>query len=145
MSATIQANKHSYLKLMRAFAESRIDGKTFQSEFFEMRNRNLNEDEATAKSWPERYDIKIQEDYGRGNISSDEFRQKWHNLWNYQPSKWLDVFDRLFRDVDRFEPNEAIYEESKKEPDRYDATYYITEDNLRERVIAYMREVESAE
>ena len=141
MSSTIQANKNQYVDLMRQFINSTIDGRTFQRNFFDMRYRDVEQDDEKKKQWPKRYDVELMESRARGEMSEEEFSKRWHELLGYEQTKWLDIFDRLFRDIDRFEPNEAIYEESKKDPDSFNTTYYITEEDLRKRVLEFLQEI----
>ena len=143
MSAIVEANKQEYLTLMKRFLNSEIDGKTFQVMFLGMWRRDRDESYSKAESWPKRYDIDLMETRLRGEMTGEEFSKRWRDLWGYEPTRWLEIQDRLFRDVDRFEPDKSAYEASKQDPDPYNAAYYITEEELREKVKEYLSELRS--
>jgi hypothetical protein len=127
---------------MQDFVTSRIDGRMFQERFLDLRRVDLQQDDESKTKWPERYDTHLIESRLRGDLSSEEFSKKWHELLGYKETKWIDVYERLFSDVDRFEADPTIYTESKKDPDPHNAGYYITEEELREKVKGYLRELE---
>jgi hypothetical protein len=142
MSAIVEANKQEYLKLMKLFLKSEIDGRSFQSMFLEMWRRDRDESYSKVKSWSRRYDRDLMERRLRGEITGEEFSKRWHDLWGYEPTRWLEIQDRLFRDVDRFEPDKTVYKTPKQDPDPYNAAYYITEEELREKVKEYLSDLD---
>lgn len=142
MSANIEANKAEYLTLMKRFLKGDIDGKSFQKTFLDMWRSDRDASYARAEKWPKRYDIELLDARLRGELSADEFSKRWRELWGYEPTRWLEISESLFRDVDRFEPDPVLYEESKQDPVPQNAAYCITEDELRERIKGYMSELE---
>src|SRR3990172_6850308 len=142
MSANVQANKDQYISLMRRFVSSEIDGKTFQSKFFEMRRRDVNRDEELKKSWPQPYDEQLLSAYRRGDITGEEFHKKWQELWGYQSTKWLDVFDTLTSDVNYLVDDEE-YEKYRQDSSQADSIFYLNENGLREKVEEYLTQLEA--
>jgi hypothetical protein len=143
MSDTPGFSKRDYMELMKRFLLSEIDGRTFQTTFLDMWRSDRDASYARVQTWPKRYDIELMDARLRGDLNPEEFSVRWQKLWGYEPTRWLEIQDALFRDVDRFEPDPVLYEESKQDPVRQNADYCITEAELRERVKTYILELES--
>jgi hypothetical protein len=143
MSATIEAKMIEYQNLMKQFVNRQINGIAFRQLFMEMRRQDLDQDQKRAKKWPERYDVKLQEELLDGKIEKQEFNRRWQDLWGYRPTRWLEIFDEVFDELDRFEPDDSAYQRARKDQDVNTRTYYITEDQLRETVNGYLKELSS--
>jgi hypothetical protein len=143
MSIAVEENKDRYLALMREFVAGRIKGDIFQKEFLDCYRADLAQDDQMKAKWTKRHDIELMESRLREELSSEEFNKRWHELFDYKETKWLDVYERVFRDVDRFEPDPARYDESKQDPVAENAEYCITEEELRVKVRGYLQELDS--
>ena len=104
MSPTIQANQPEYVELMRKFIAYELDGRMFREDFMSKRRRDLECDDEIAKGWPERYDLKLRQDVVDGKISTEEVSQRWYALWGYNPTRWLDIFNEIFDELDHTNP-----------------------------------------
>lgn len=139
MSASIIKNKDQYVRLMRQFVNSEVDAKTFEEKFLEMRRRDLDRDAALKKSWPEPYDEQLIAAYQSGKLTKSEFTKRWSDLWGYsEKNEWLDIFDELFTDVDRFEGGQEVYRELSKER----PLEYLNADQLKKKVRTYLDSIE---
>jgi hypothetical protein len=142
MKDALDTNKREYMDLMRRFLRSEIDGKTFQKTFLDMWRRDRDISYGKLQEWSRRHDVDLIEARQRGEMSNEEFSKRWRDLWGYEPTRWLEIQDSLFRDVDSFEPDQTVYEASKRDSNPYNAAYYITQEELRDRVKEYLRELE---
>lgn len=139
MSAAVLAHKDQYLRLMRQFKNSEIDGRTFKMRFLKMRSGDLRADDEIKKSWPEPHDQQLINEYKNGRLTDREFSKKWCELWGYpEKSEWLEIFSELFTVVEKFEPDEELYKELSKD----DPTGFITEEQLKDAVRSFLEKLE---
>ena len=71
------ANENRYLELIRQFLDSKVDGETFCEKFSSLWRVDRDEEWSKVETWTERYDLQLTEAYNCGDISGDEFQQKW--------------------------------------------------------------------
>ena len=141
MSDIIEMNRADYVTLIKQFMSGEISGATFQKTFLDKWRRNRDEAYARVNTGGERPDIRLLNAFQRGELSESEFNKKWQELWGYKPSLWLTVFERLFRDVERFEPDPVRLKESKNDSVQYNAEYCISENELKSRLQDYLIEL----
>ena len=109
------ANEKQYLELIRQFLGSKVDGETFCTKFCSLWRIDRDEEWSKVETWSERYDLQLTEAYNRGDISGEEFQQKWRELFDSESYQDLAAMtDRIFTACDVFhtEP-EAEYEIDK--------------------------------
>ena len=140
MSTMIEAHKEKYMALMRKFASSDLDARSFQREFFDMRNRDLREDIERLGPEIKRKELELIDNYQLGRISWEEFRKRRDELTGYQTSRWFEMFDEIFDETERCEPDKEIYEKNNADPNRTDD--YITEEELRDKIKEYLKELD---
>lgn len=106
------ANEKLYLELIRQFLDYKVDVETFCERFRSLWKADRDEEWSKRDAWSERYDIQLTEAYNRGDITGEEFQQKWRELFDSESYENLSaMIDRIFTacDVYQVEP-EAEYE-----------------------------------
>lgn len=145
MNVTIDPSKSEYIELIRRYLNNEIDEVTFGAAFQELQRRYWVVHDEKISSWPERYDVQLQEAYSEGKISQDEFAKKWHELWGYKPDKWRDiVYADLLYLFDRRSENEEVLMDFQNDASEYNRTYFLTEEQLKEELKRYLKELESS-
>lgn len=126
------ANEKQYVELIHQFLNSEIDIEIFCERFGSLWRADRDEEWSKRDTWAERYDLQLIEAFNRGDITGEEFQQKFAQLFeseNYQDL--MAMTDRVFTacDVFRVEP-EAEYEidesELRREIAEHLATYEAT-------------------
>jgi hypothetical protein len=139
----IESNKDKIIELMRDFVNSKIDGESFGAAISEYRRRAMEEDEKQMNSWPRRLDLELTDAYTRGDLTKEQYSKKWQELYGHYDPKWVDIFNGIYAETDRFEPDENVRNESRNHPILWNAEYYIDEETFREQIKKYLDMVES--
>lgn len=106
------ANQKRYLELIRQFLNFEIDVEIFRKSFSSLWRVDRDEEWSKRDSWSERYDLQLTEAFNRGDITGEEFQQKFAQLFDSESYADLAAMtDRIFTacDVFQVEP-EAEYE-----------------------------------
>jgi hypothetical protein len=145
MSMIVEPSRLEYVTLIRKYLNNEIDENTYGAEFQNLQARHkVLEDEKTA-SWPVRYDRQISKDYLDGKISQEERNRRWKQLWGENP-KWYDVvYLNLVYLGDRRTNDEEVLREYQNDSDEYKRTYFLTEEQLREELKKYLKQLELCE
>jgi len=130
----LQAHKDEIIALMRDYLNGKIDVLVFGRRISDYRREAIEEEDRIREGWPRRFDLDLIDQYTKGKITREQYSEKQQELWGYADRQWLKIFDSLYSDLDRLELDEAIREESKKEPVEWNATYYISEDEFKTQV-----------
>jgi hypothetical protein len=112
----IQKEKQ-YLKLIQQFLQSGIESKIFCDDFFRLRRKDREAEDARRESWPERYDIQLIEQLKREELTKEEFSRKWTELWGYQDYvNFYEMLDRIFTTCDCYSSSPSqIWEIDEKQ------------------------------
>ena len=126
------ANEKQYLELIRQFLNSKVDGETFCTKFSSLWRVDRDEEWSKVETWSERHDLQLTEAFNRGDITGEEFQQKWRELFGSESYADLaSMTDRIFTACDVFQV----------EPD---TEYEIDETELRREVAEHLASYESA-
>jgi hypothetical protein len=130
-------NIPTYHKLINQFCRREISAELFDKKFCELWMNDRDDEYNKIKSWSYRYDIELQEDLSKGNISTEEFDIKWRNIWGLTDtmSKIQEVLNRIFTACDCFYSD--ISNEELNPP------LVINGDMLREEVLTYLQALEN--
>jgi hypothetical protein len=126
-----------YLELIQQFLQSEVESKTSCHNFFKLRRKDRELDDARQASWPERYDLQLIAQLKREELTKEEFSRKWAELWGYQDYVCLyEMLDRVFTVCDCYSPSPSqIWEIDEKqlmsEIKELFYTYKTTHGNLR--------------
>lgn len=138
--------KEEYVQLIRKYVNHQIDEATFGAEFQKLHGSYVALEDEKTNSWPERYDIKLLEAHRQGKISTEEFTKRWYELWGEKPARWRDiVHSDLPYLFDRRSQNEEVLMEFQNDPSEYRRTYFLTEEQLKEELKRYLKELESSD
>ena len=81
-----------------------------------------------------------------GKISRDEFRRRWQELWGHKGEHWREtVYAELYELFDRRLENEEVLKNFRESSDEYERSYPITEEQLREELKRYLKELEACD
>ena len=147
MSDTVEPSRLEYIALIRKYLNNEIDEETFGAEFQELQRRHETLQDEKIRSWPERYDLQIEEDYLQGKISKEVYNKKWCELWEYKRGGWRDIVELdLISLFDRSTEDEEVLQAFKNDPhDEYKRTYFLTEEQLKEELRKYLKELETSD
>jgi len=141
-----EPSKEEYVALIRKYVNQQIDEATFGSEFQQLHGRYMSMVDEKINSWPERFDIKLLEAHRQEKISTEEFNKRWHELWGEKPERWRDiVHSDLPYLFDRRSENEEVLKEFQDDPSEYRRSYFVTEEQLKEELKRYLKELESSD
>ena len=126
------ANEKRYLEPIRQFLDSEIDVETFCKKFSSLWRVDRDEEWSKVEMLPERPDTQLTEAFHRGDITGEEFQQKFTQLFDSESYQDLAAMtDRIFTACDVFQV----------EPE---AAYEIDETELRREVAEHLATYESA-
>jgi hypothetical protein len=96
-------NQEPFLKLIRQFLNSNLNGETFCHEFMNLWRNDRDQQYAQRNTWKERFDIQLIEAYSRKQLTDEEFSRKWEELWGYGEYEPLsEMLDKDFTACDCF-------------------------------------------
>jgi hypothetical protein len=120
------SNKHAYEKLIHQFLLSETDGSTFSRNFSTLWKQDRDVEAVEGKTWIEPDDAALKSAKERGEVTDEEFKVRWIELWRQDESRrYHDMVDNIFTACSCFVP------ESDSR-----ATYEYDEDQFR----AYVKE-----
>ncbi len=97
--------EEQYMNLIQRFLKSEIACETFRDKFFKLRHEDGKADDAKVESWPERHDLRLIEQVQQGEITKEEFSQRWTELWGYKDYvNFYEMLDRIFTSCDCYTP-----------------------------------------
>ncbi len=131
--------------MIARYLHDEIEEKTYGAAFQELVRRHMALEHEKKASWPERYDVKIEQAYLKGTITQDQFNQKWRELWGEKP-KWHDI---VYLDLvylgDRRPGSEEILQAFQNDSDEYNRTYFLTEVQLKDELRKYLEQLEKCD
>ena len=129
------ANEKTYLQMMHSFVKGELHAQSFVTQFFDLRNKDVEQEGALRATWDKPYDQSLIAALERGEISKDEFGRRWEELfgWSEREKQFLDMRGRVFTACDVFVDNPQLSTDPEHEYD---------EQQLRDVVAKELREYE---
>ena len=129
------ANEKEYLQMMHSFVQGAMHAQAFVTQFFDLRNKDVEQEGALRATWDKPYDQLLIAALEREEISKDEFGRRWEELfgWSEREKQFLDMRGRVFTACDALVDDPQLSTDPEHE---YDAQ------QLRDFVAKELREYE---
>jgi hypothetical protein len=126
MSYPVQ--EEPYIQMMWSFVKGAMDAPTFVQQFFALRRKDGEKEWALRSTWDQPYDQLLSAALQRGDISADEFSQRWDELFGWSPEEkmLLKLLDRVFSACNEFIDDPALSTNPAQEYDEEQLRAFVT-------------------
>ena len=128
MSYPVQAEP--YIQMMWSFVTGATDAPTFVQQFFALRRKDGEKEWALRSTWDQPYDQLLSAALQRGDISADEFSQRWDELFGWSPEEkmLLKLLDRVFSACNEFVDDPALSTNPAQEYDEEQLRAFVAKE-----------------
>ncbi|MGL6225192.1 MAG: hypothetical protein ACRC10_01040 [Thermoguttaceae bacterium] len=95
---SFKSNWMVYVQMMEEFCHDKLSASNFVDKYFALWTSDRDAEDEMTKTWDRRYDLELQDQLDRGEISRDEHKIRWRKLYDCTEVEEMvgHILDRTF-------------------------------------------------